>query len=500
MKPLTLQEVVDALDGTLDRPVPIGNVKRVVTDSREVQAGDLFVAIRGPHFDGHDFADRAFAAGAVAAVVRSDFPHARADAVADASTGPVPMLIRVEEPVVALGRLARYYRQSVINGGVTIVAVTGSNGKTTTKSMIAHVLSGRWKGRASPKSYNNQIGVPLTLLASEPSEEFVVCEVGTNAPGEISALARLIEPEIAVITGIAPVHLEGLGSLDNIAAEKLSLLGALRPDGCAVVNADHEILRWTLAQQRDWTACKKVTFGAWEQADLRLTAWRMLTGAADAPLGVQEFTVNDRFVYRLHVPGRHNVFNAMAAIGVARRFGMSDAEVAERLASFRLPPMRLGYERAGPVTIINDAYNANPASVTAAVDVLEQAPAAGRRVLVLGDMRELGEASGSLHEEVARRIGAGRIDMVIAVGGHARLVRDVVRRTSGRRIETHAYGSTALARRRVASLVVPGDTILVKGSRLLALERLVEVIRKRAAGMDSRPKTESGKSRRRPCR
>jgi UDP-N-acetylmuramoyl-tripeptide--D-alanyl-D-alanine ligase len=213
---------------------------------------------------------------------------------------------------------------------------------------------------------------------------------------------------------------------------------------------------------------------------------------------VQEFTVNDRFVYRLHVPGRHNVSNAMAAIGVARRFGMTDEQIAERLASFRLPPMRLGYERAGSITLINDAYNANPASVEAAVDVLEQAPAIGRRVFILGDMRELGESSRSLHEQVAQRIGAGPVDMVIAVGEHARLIRDVVRSVSGQRIETHAYGTTELARRRVASLIAPCDTILVKGSRLLALERLVEAIRKRATEMDSRPEAPGGTSCKKP--
>jgi UDP-N-acetylmuramoyl-tripeptide--D-alanyl-D-alanine ligase len=228
-----------------------------------------------------------------------------------------------------------------------------------------------------------------------------------------------------------------------------------------------------------------VTFGAWPEADLRLTSWRT-AASSDSLTAAQEFTVNDRFLYRLNVPGRHNVFNAMAAIGVARRFGMRDEQIADRLAGFRLPPMRLGYERAGPVTLINDSYNANPASVTAAVEVLEQTPSAGRRIVVLGDMRELGESAGRLHEEVAERLGHGELDMVIAVGEHARLVRDVVRRTSGRRIEVHAYASTDLARRRVAGLLAPGDTILVKGSRLLALERVVDVIRRQAGAIARR--------------
>ena len=504
MKPLTLQETIEAMAGTMDRPVPVGSINRVVIDSREVMPGDLFLAIRGDRFDGHDFVGQAFAAGAVAAVVRSDFTisFAAAKSVANTSPSSSPMLIRVDDPVEALGRLARYYRCSVIDGSVTVLAVTGSNGKTTTKSMIAHVLGKRWKGRASIKSFNNEIGVPLTLLSTEPSDEFVVCEVGTNAPGEIAALARLIEPEIAVITGVGPVHLEGLGSLEGVVAEKLSLLDSLRPEGCAIINVDHEVLRWSLEHRREFANCKKVTFGTWSEADLRLTS--IETDATDAAMAgavnsSQQFTVNDRFFYRLNVPGRHNALNAMAAIGVARRFGMNDDQIAERLASFELPPMRLNCQRVGSVTLINDAYNANPTSVKAAVNVLEQTQTEGRRVLIVGDMRELGESAGQWHEHVAERIGSSCIDLVIAVGEHAKLIRQVVKRTSGHRISVHAYGSTALAKRRIASLMQPGDTVLVKGSRLLALERLVEVI-VRWATKDKKVATTSPVKKRSECR
>lgn len=473
MKPLTLEEVVAALEGTIDRPMPVGSVTRVSSDSRSIQAGDLFVAIRGPQFDGHAFVGESLAKGAIAAVVGEDFAPA-----GPGSQGlqPGAILIRVDDTVRALGRLARWYRRSVVGGSVTVVAVTGSNGKTTTKTMIAHVLNGRWKGRASIKSFNNEIGVPLTLLSTEPSDEFVVCEVGTNAPGEIAALARLVEPEVAVITGIAPVHLEGLGSLEGIAAEKLSLLNELRPDGCAVINADSELLRWSMSHDRQIAKIKKVTFGEWPEADLRLTGARTLDLSADGPTGsrvAQEFTVNGRFVYRLNVPGRHNVLNALAAIGVARRFGMEDAEIAARLATFELPPMRLDSRRVGSLTLINDAYNANPASMAAGVEVLTSTPADGRRVLVMGDMRELGPAAADLHRETAERVGRSSLDVVISVGEHAKAVRDAVQAASGGRIETHAYATTDLARRRLGSLLRAGDTVLVKGSRAMALERLI---------------------------
>ncbi|NLX23301.1 MAG: UDP-N-acetylmuramoyl-tripeptide--D-alanyl-D-alanine ligase [Phycisphaerae bacterium] len=511
MKAMTLEEVVTALEGTADRSLPVGTVSRVTIDSRAVSPGDLFVAVRGLQFDGHDFVGEAFARGAMAAVVRDDYHLPRMDysAVRPGAGSVVPvedrpghgaggsgqgvdrrpltgsevggyaspaMLIRVDDPVQALGRLARYYRRSVIEGSVAVVAVTGSNGKTTTKAMIAHVLGGRYKGRASIKSYNNAIGVPLTLLSTEPPDEFVVCEVGTNAPGEIAALARLIEPEVAVLTGIAEVHLEGLGSLEGVAAEKLSLLAALRPDGFAVVNVDPELLRWSLEHDRQYMRIKRVTFGEWSGADLRLTSLRHVAGASGTAAGL-EFTVNDRFEYQLGIPGRHNAFNALAAIGVARRFGMDHEEIAARLATFELPPMRLQGERLGKLTLINDAYNANPASVQAAMEVLVSMPAAGRRVMILGDMRELGAAAADRHRAVAERLAASGVDLVIAVGEHSKLVSRTVQQASGGRVRVHAYASTALARRRLVSHLEPTDTVLVKGSRLLALEQLVEVIR-----------------------
>jgi len=228
MKPLTLEEVIAAVSGVCDRGGSVGNVTRVVTDSRVAIPGDLFVAIRGERFDGHQFVRQAFAAGATAAIVSNDFQIA--DSLPDAlGENPAAVIIRVDDPVAAMGELARYYRLNVIGGSVTVVAVTGSNGKTTTKSMIAHILSGRWQGHASIKSYNNEIGVPLTLLSVEKSDKFVICEVGTNAPGEIAALARLVEPEIAVITSVSEAHLDGLGSLEGIAREKTSLLRHLRP-------------------------------------------------------------------------------------------------------------------------------------------------------------------------------------------------------------------------------------------------------------------------------
>ncbi|MDM8005571.1 MAG: UDP-N-acetylmuramoyl-tripeptide--D-alanyl-D-alanine ligase [Phycisphaerae bacterium] len=505
MRPLTFAEGIEALEGTCDRPMPAGSFSRVCIDSREVQPGDLFIAIPGERFDGHDFVEQALAGGATAAVVRKDFklPSSRVGPSRVTDPKPEALLIRVDDTVQALGRLGRYYRRSVVGGSLTVIAVTGSNGKTTTKAMIAHVLSGRWQGRASIKSFNNAIGVPLTMLSVEPSDVFVVCEVGTNAPGEIATLAKLIEPEIAVITGVSEAHLEGLGSLGQIAEEKLSLLHHLRPEGLAVVNADCEVLRKTLERDRRLAELKCVTFGEWRNADIRMTGLQVsMARQSDERLSQTlppvhlEFTVNDRFKYELRVPGRHNVLNALAAIGVARRLGVDHEEIAARLATFSLPPMRLEYQRVGDLTLVNDAYNANPASLAAAVDVLVSLPTDGRKVLIVGDMRELGEASEELHRQAAEKIARSGVNMVIAIGQQARLVSRTVETVSGGAVETHAYASVDSARRRLVSYLDRHDTILMKGSRLLALEKLVPAIRDWAAPTAKRaPARASGRKK-----
>ncbi len=499
MKPLTLEEVVAAVEGTCNRPVPAGSVARVVSDSREVRPGDLFVAIRGARMDGHDFVGKALAARAVGALVRDDFDLASVGP--DAGSSPGAAVIRVDDPVAAMGRLARHYRRTEMAGSVTVVAVTGSNGKTTTKTMIAHVLSARWRGRGSIKSYNNAIGVPLTLLAVEPSDEFVVCEVGTNAPGEIAALARIVEPEVAVITGVSEAHLEGLGSLEGVAREKSDLLRYMRADGCGIYNADCQVLAGVIRSDYDLRRSRLLTFGRCPEADLRLTDVRVEAGdpAGGLPAGMV-FTVNDRFRYRLGVLGRHNVVNAMAAIAVARRFGMDHEEIAARLAGVELPPLRLQVERPGRITLINDCYNANPASMSAALDVLTDMPAAGRRVLIVGDMRELGADSERLHRELGERIGGSQVDLVVAVGENARTIRQAVERAGGGRIAVRAYAGTRSARIHVPGLLRPGDTVLIKGSRALALERVAERIREwacRPGGRAGAARRSTGPARRR---
>ncbi|MBN1491988.1 MAG: UDP-N-acetylmuramoyl-tripeptide--D-alanyl-D-alanine ligase [Phycisphaerae bacterium] len=498
MIPLMLDEIAEAIgaevagDDASQTKRPQCSATGVSIDSRRVRCGDLFVAIAGENHDGHAFVAAAIQAGAVAAVVQQGY-------VRPADLDSHAILLVVDDPVVSLGRLGRFHRRQL---AADVIGVTGSNGKTTTRDMITHVLRDRWRGRCAVKSFNNEIGVPLTLLSAEASDEFLVVELGTNAPGEIDTLARLAMPEIAVVTGVAPAHLERLGNIEGVVREKLSLLKHVRAGGCAIVNTDHELVREHLAHMmrpaKGVAALPKdvkvITFGRHADADLRLTAVRTVGAGPGAPdngrsLPSLEFEVNGKFTYRLGVLGAHNAMNALAAIAVGRRFGLDDAAIAERLDpanGFVLPSMRLEHRRGGPdgrIDVIVDVYNANPASVAAAIDVLSTFPcvAPGRRVLVLGDMRELGSHADSLHQDVARRAAEGGVDVMLAVGAHADRMATAVRAwqrdgVPRRAMDVHTVADAEAAAGMMTGLCRSGDVVLVKGSRLLALERVAEAL------------------------
>lgn len=464
---LTLAEVVQAMQGRPWGELATVSVGGVSTDSRTVAASDLFFAIRGPRFDGHDFAVDALKRGAVAAVVETAQAAAVAERLqkADVRLPRSAVLIEVNDTVAALGRLAAFHRRQL---AAEVIAVVGSNGKTTTKAMIHHILSSRRRGRCSPKSFNNAIGVPLTLLSAEQADEYLVVEIGTNAPGEIAALGSIVEPDMAVITCIAEEHLEGLGDLEGVATEECSILAHVRGKGFAAVNIETPAVRQHLPPD----GLHLATFGRHAEADVRL-----------AELGYEapwlRFKLNERFPFRLRMVGAHNAVNAAAAVTIARRLGFDYPEAAVRLESFVTPPMRNEVLEIAGVTVVNDAYNANPHSAAAAIDVLRQMPCRGERVAVFGEMRELGAQSAELHRRVASQLRDSAIHRVILVGDGTQVMLEALAggELFGPRVERCADVDDCLE--RLAGTVRPGDVVLLKASRAVELDRLVEPLRER---------------------
>lgn len=470
MKPYSLEELAAAMGARAIGQAGACTVTGVSTDSREVRRGDLFFAIRGDRYDGHRFVTNAIDSGAMAAVV-SDLDRVPRD-LHDAG-----LLLLVDDTTAALNRLAAFHRRQV---RAAVIGITGSNGKTTTKEMVHQVLKVRLRGRAAPKSFNNNIGVPLTLLSVEPDDDYVVAEIGSNAPGEVSQLAAIASPDVGVITSVGETHLERLKTLAGVAVEKSSLVEHVREGGCAVINGESDLLVDAVRRRRARPE-RIVRFG--RSGDVELRATDLESGPDHV-----RFRVNGSLPVNLPIPGPHNALNALAALAVGRELGIEMAGGAAQLARFTAPSMRLETHRYGRLTLINDAYNANPASMAAALDVLRSWPIGYRRFFVAGQMRELGEASPAKHEELGRQVTAAGIEVFLAVGEMADVTAEAARR-SGRftQVETAANPADAVA--VLKRVVRPDDVILIKGSRAEGLEALVPTIRELGETMPADPGT-----------
>jgi len=431
------------------------------TDSRTLRHGQIFCALRGPRHDGHDHLQAAADAGAALLLVERGDAHHELHR-------PAPPVLKVEDTYAALARLAAAYRRTLRG---EVIAITGSVGKTTTKQMVHAVLAPLGPGTVSPRSYNNRVGVPLTILNAEPADRYIVVEVGTNAPGEIASLARIVEPDIAVITAIGLAHVEKLGSIEGIAAEKAALLRFLPDHGLAVVNGDAATLTPYLKP-----AERVIRFGRGEACDLRLTD----RAARDE---MQSFQVNNRAWFDLPLPGEHNALNALAAVAVGRHLNLRDEQIAAGLRSLTTPAMRLQVVkvggRDGAVTVINDAYNANPTSMAAALTVLRDFPTDGRRVAVLGDMAELGERGPELHRQLGRQTLEAGVDLAVLIGRLGLYAAETISK-AGREQAMHTEPALdEAAAERIAEQLRPGDVVLLKASRVMGLERLLPAIERR---------------------
>ncbi len=453
MEPIRLSELLRATGGELTGPIegdPV--IEAVTTDSRAVPPNSLFVALRGPRFDGHVYVDQAFLAGASFALVAQDvagFPRLPANTIV------------VKDTLIALGDLARWHRSRF---DIPVIGITGSCGKTTVKEMLKTALGEDVV--ASPASYNNVVGVPLTLLQIRRSTRACVVEIGTNAPGEIAHLAGIARPTVGVLTNVEEAHLERLGSLRGVMREKRALLEALPDDGAAIVNADNYYCR----EAMEGLPCHVVSYGTWEDADVYGIEPRSARGGT-------EFLLYGRMPIEIPVMGQHNVSNALAAMAVALWLGRSPQDVRQALARFAPMQMRMNAERVGGVLLINDAYNANPGSMDAALRELAAQNGTSRRIAVIGEMLELGEESERLHRSLGRKIAHSGVDALWAIGPHAELVAlEAIGRGMARE-NVRWHQSTAEALREPAFEPRRGDTWLFKGSRGMQLERIYDRVR-----------------------
>ena len=457
MEACSLQFVATACAGVQLSGSPETLVHRVCTDSRQVKAGELFFALRGGRFDGHNFLREAAKNGAGAVVVERGWVPVNWTGCA---------IIAVEDTRQALGQLAAQYRRDFV---LPVVAVGGSNGKTTTKELVASVLKHELATLWSEASFNNDIGVPLTLLRLEKSHQAAVLEAGTNHPGELAPLIKMIRPNYGIITCVAREHLEFFGDMAGVAREE-GWLGELLPaDGKLFVNGDDEWTSRTLTRTRAQVI--RVGFAAgndWRARGVRFDT-RGLKFQVD---GLKADLAGE---YRIHLVGRHQVVNALFAIAVGAELGLGRAAVVKGLAECRPPKMRLEFWEVNGVRLLDDAYNANADSMVAALQTLRELPCKGRRVAVLGDMAELGAHRDAAHEEVGRRAAELGVGQLFAVGKMAPMMAQAARSAGLNRVFEFADVETAAA--AVKSFVKNGDLVLLKASRAMRFERIGELLR-----------------------
>lgn len=446
-----VDEICQAVSGKVCR-VGADAFGGISTDTRKVKAGDLFVALVGETFDGHQFVEQAFERGAVGAIVSNDVPSAEGKTV-----------IRVGDTLLAYQNIARLYRERFDR---PFIAITGSNGKTTTKDMVAAVLEHRWTICKTQANFNNEIGLPFTLLSMKEADEAAVVEMGMRGLGQIAQLTRIAHPTIGVVTNVGETHMEILGSIDNIALAKSELPKALPARGIAILNGDDERVR----KMADATRAQVVLFGIdGDGLDVRAKEIEKCAG------GTSFICCTADGEKKMTVPafGRHNVQNALAAIAVGRALGMTLDEIAEGLASFVPSGMRFAVQRIGDYTFINDAYNASPRSTAGAIDNLAEV-ADGRKIVIFGDMLELGDIAEEAHRGIGRKAAEKGIDAIFTYGSLARLAAEEAQQSGvGTAIACDSHEEIV---QELKTYLQADDTVLVKGSRGMKMETVIKLI------------------------
>lgn len=454
---LTLDDVLKATGGTLKSKGPAIEFKGVCIDSRIVRPGEVFVAIKGAHFDGNNFVGDAVEKGAPAVIT--------------ASPAPVPggvSMVEVKDTVDALGDLASWWRNRF---KAPCVAITGSNGKSTTKEMAAAIASCRGSVLKTEGNYNNLIGLPLTVFRWEKEHDVAVLEMGMNASGEIRRLTKVACPDIGLITNITAAHLEKLHSVEGVAQAKGELFEAMDSRSIAIINDEDPWVKKLGAKFKG----RKITFGMQNTSDVKFLHMDS-RGLDDTELA---FGVGGReYKIKVPLPGTHNVMNALGAIAIGLALGIEVNEMLDRLAGFH--PMAMRFERvqlSNGVCLVNDSYNANPQSMRAAFRTVGAARRAGRFIAVLGDMLELGEQSAALHRETGAAAVESGVQVLFVFGSFAPEFSKGAQGKGMKKTEVREYEDIAALEKAVEKEIRAGDVLLVKGSRGMRMERIVEYLK-----------------------
>lgn len=466
MENFKVSDIINATAGSLERGNPATIISNISTDSRTLKEGDLFVALKGENFDGHDFVCQAIEKGAMGVVVSHKI-QGLDDLIKTRSVNPC--IIIVKNTTSALGDIAKYYREKF---NIPIIGITGSNGKTTTKDMTFAILSGKYNVIKSEGNLNNTIGLPLTLFRLSNEHQIAVLEMGISIPGEMSELVRIAQPVLGVVTNVSSTHLEFLGSVEGVAREKQKLVEFSKD---AVLNADDKLV----ADMSKVVKGDVMFYGIKSSADV------MAKDIFIDQEGKPEFTVsvkkpiNAEERIKLPTIGQHNIYNALAGISVGVLFDIEMSIIKSSLESYQPMSMRMQKLIIGGFTVINDTYNANPVSVKMAVDFLRELKTVGRKILVIGDMLELGEQSNDLHDSIGKYISEKcSIDMLITVGEKASIIAESAIKSGINKDIVFICKGNSEASDHLHKTLENGDTVLIKGSRGMKMEEIVQSLQK----------------------
>ena len=451
MNPLSISQIAKLAEAKLESGDGNISIERVSTDSRTIKKGELFVALRGENFDAHKFVEDVAKSGAAGAIVDDKWKGKVSDKFA---------VIRAGDTLLAYQNLAANYRKSL---PLKVLAITGSNGKTSTKDFSASVLGRKFRVTKTQGNFNNHVGLPRTILDASSRDEVAVWEIGMNHPGEVAPLAKIAAPDAAIITNIGVAHIEFMGSREAIAQEKGTLAEAIGSDGTVILNADDSFMEGIARRTK-----ARVVFAGINNGTLRATE---IEQSADG----SEFTMLEgahRCRAQLSVPGLHMVENALLAVAAGRAFGVPLEECAIGLATAPLTKARLQIKEVNGVQFLDDSYNANPDSMKAALRTLVELHADGKKIAVLGEMRELGSETERGHQEVGQEAAALQVDQLIGIGEMGAVIANAAKRAGLE--QSRAVASTSDAAKLLSDVAQSGDLVLIKGSRLARTEEVIE--------------------------